>query len=86
MFAKLPSAFKIDTPLGSYNPDWAYVEEADGERRVYFVTETKGGKNGEPALRDAEKIKIGCAKKHFEALTSETTSITTCARPTNTRR
>ena len=46
----------------------AYVEEADGERRVYFVTETKGGKNGEPALRDAEKIKIGCAKKHFEAL------------------
>ena len=68
VFAKLPSAFKIDTPLGSYNPDWAYVEEADGERRVYFVTETKGGKNGEPALRDAEKIKIGCAKKHFEAL------------------
>lgn len=68
VFAKLPSAFKIDTPLGSYNPDWAYVEETDGERRVYFVTETKGGKNGEPALRDAEKIKIGCAKKHFEAL------------------
>lgn len=68
VFAKLPSAFKIDTPLGSYNPDWAYVEESDGERRVYFVTETKGGKNGEPALRDAEKIKIGCAKKHFEAL------------------
>lgn len=68
VFAKLPSAFKIDTPLGSYNPDWAYVEEVGGERRVYFVTETKGGKNGEPALRDAEKIKIGCAKKHFEAL------------------
>lgn len=66
--ARIPSTFKIDTPLGSYNPDWAYVEEADGERRVYFVTETKGGKNGEPALRDAEKIKIGCAKKHFEAL------------------
>ena len=68
VFAKLPSAFKIDTPLGSYNRDWAYVEEADGERRGYFVTETKGGKNGEPALRDAEKIKIGCFKKHFEAL------------------
>lgn len=33
-----------------------------------FAAETKGGKNGEPALRDAEKIKIGCAKKHFEAL------------------
>lgn len=27
-----------------------------------------GGSGLEPALRDAEKIKIGCAKKHFEAL------------------
>ena len=86
MFAKLPSAFKIDTPLGSYNPDWAYVEEADGERRVYFVTETKGGKNGEPALRDAEKIKIAAPRSTSRRWTSETTSITTCARPTNTRR
>ncbi len=68
VFAKLPSSFKIDTPLGSYNPDWAYVEEAAGEHRVYFVTETKSGKNGEPALRDAEKIKVDCAKKHFAAL------------------
>ena len=69
VFAKLPSKFKIDTPLGSYNPDWAYVEEEeDGEHRVYFVTETKGGKNGEPALRDAERLKIGCAKEHFKTL------------------
>ena len=69
VFAKLPSKFKIDTPLGSYNPDWAYVEEGkDGEHRVYFVTETKGGKNGEPALRDAERLKIGCAKEHFKTL------------------
>lgn len=68
VFAKLPSSFKIDTPLGSYNPDWAYVEESQGEHRVYFVTETKGGKNGEPTLRDAERIKIECARKHFEVL------------------
>ena len=71
VFAKLPSSFKIDTPLGSYNPDWAYVEESNGEHRVYFVTETKGGKNGEPNLRDAEKLKIACAEKHFEALALE---------------
>ena len=69
VFGKLPSKFKIDTPLGSYNPDWAYVEELDGgKRNVYFVTETKGGKNGEPNLRDAEKIKIRCAKQHFKSL------------------
>ncbi len=68
VFAKLPSSFKIDTPLGSYNPDWAYVEEKDGENRVYFVTETKGGTNGDPALRDSERAKIECAKKHFATL------------------
>ena len=31
VFAKLPSKFKIDTPLGSYNPDWAYVEEVQDD-------------------------------------------------------
>ena len=68
VFAKLPSKFKIDTPLGSYNPDWAYVEEVDGKERVYFVMETKGGGNGTPNLRPLEKAKIDCARKHFEAL------------------
>ena len=37
-------------------------------RRVYFVTETKVGKNGEPALRDAERMKIKCAQKHLATL------------------
>lgn len=68
VYAKLPAKFVIDTPLGTYNPDWAYVEEVDGEQRVYFVTETKGGKNGDPHLRDTERMKIECAEKHFAAL------------------
>ena len=68
VFAKLPSKFKIDTPLGSYNPDWAYVEDVDGKQRVYFVTETKGGGNGTPTLRPSERAKIECAQKHFDAL------------------
>lgn len=66
VFAKLPSKFKIDTPLGSYNPDWAYVEEADGKECVYFVIETKGKARGEN--RPSEEAKIECAEKHFEAL------------------
>lgn len=66
VFAKLPDKFKIDTPLGSYNPDWAYVEEVDGHERVYFVTETKGKPRG--MNRRAEEMKINCAEKHFEAL------------------
>lgn len=68
VFAKLPAKFKIDTPLGGYNPDWAYVEEIDGRQRVYFVVETKGGSNGNPTLRPTEKAKIDCARQHFDAL------------------
>lgn len=68
VFAKLPDSFKIDTPLGSYNPDWAYVVEVEGERRVYFVTETKGGGNNDIHVRPAEQGKIECAKKHFAAI------------------
>ena len=66
VFAKLPDKFKIDTPLGSYNPDWAYVEEVEGKERVYFVMETKGKARGQN--RPTEEAKIDCAQKHFEAL------------------
>jgi type III restriction enzyme len=66
VFAKLPSKFKIDTPLGSYNPDWAYVEEVQGRERVYFVMETKGKARG--TNRPTEEAKIDCAEKRFEAL------------------
>lgn len=69
VFAKLPSKFTIDTPVGSYNPDWAYVtEDAYGGKRVFFVVETKGGGNIDPATRPREAAKIDCARKHFAAL------------------
>lgn len=68
VYTKLPPSFTIDTPLGSYNPDWAYVEENNGERRLYFVIETKGGTGGEAAMRPREKLKTDCARKHFAVL------------------
>lgn len=68
VFAKLPARFKIETPLGPDNPDWAYVQEIDGEHRVYFVTETKGGGNDDTHTRPAEQGKMDCAEKHFETL------------------
>jgi type III restriction enzyme len=30
-YFKLPFWFKIDTPIGTYNPDWAIVAETKGE-------------------------------------------------------
>lgn len=69
-YAKLPDWFKISTPLGSYNPDWAVLIEKDGEQKLYFVLETKGNIQIE-FLRPAEYDKIMCGYKHFEALGNE---------------
>jgi type III restriction enzyme len=37
----MPAWFKVPTPLGTYNPDWAVLVEKDGTERLYFVVETK---------------------------------------------
>ena len=65
VFAKLPKAFKIPTPLGEYNPDWAIVREDGDERIVYLVCETKGDLNN---LRDEERGRISCGRAHFKEL------------------
>ena len=67
VYAKLPSWFVIDTPLGDYNPDWALVWEDNGKQSLYFVMETKGGLF-EDAMRITEQAKIKCGEKHFEAI------------------
>lgn len=67
LYAKLPDWFKIDTPLGSYNPDWAVLIEVDGKEKLYFVVETKSTLFTD-ALRPTEKAKIACGKEHFKAL------------------
>ncbi|MBI3090490.1 MAG: DEAD/DEAH box helicase family protein [Candidatus Tectomicrobia bacterium] len=67
VYAKLPGWFKVPTPLGAYNPDWAVLVEKDGAERLYFVVETKGGLFPDE-LRDKERAKIECGKEHFKAL------------------
>lgn len=67
VYAKLPAWFKVPTPLGTYNPDWAVLVEVDGEERLYFVVETKGSLFTDD-LRDGEAAKIACGEAHFKAL------------------
>ncbi|MCE9517401.1 hypothetical protein K8Q96_00145, partial [Candidatus Nomurabacteria bacterium] len=67
IFIKLPAWFKVETPLGSYNPDWAVVLNKNGEDKLYFVIETKGSILSEN-LRYIEDSKIKCGEKHFEAI------------------
>ncbi|EPL3542361.1 type III restriction-modification system endonuclease [Serratia marcescens] len=67
LYAKLPGWFKVPTPLGSYNPDWAVLVEEDDAQRLYFVVETKSSLFADD-LRDKESAKIVCGKAHFQAL------------------
>ncbi len=70
LFIKLPTWFKIETPLGTYNPDWAIVKAASpgsDEERLYLVRETKGTTQLFD-LAESERQKIQCGIAHFDAL------------------
>jgi type III restriction enzyme len=67
VYAKLPGWFKVPTPLGTYNPDWAVLVVKDGAERLYFVVETKSSLFAED-LREKEGAKIKCGEAHFKAL------------------
>jgi len=74
-FLKLPSYYKIQTPIGEYEPDFGIVMKRkqlrEGkESEFYFVIETKGTNdiNDKKALKESEVYKILCAVKHFNAL------------------
>jgi type III restriction enzyme len=59
-YFKLPFWFKIQTPIGKYNPDWALIKK--NEKTVYFVAETKSAGQ---ELKTSEKRKIKCGHAHF---------------------
>jgi type III restriction enzyme len=65
LFVKLPRWFKVETPIGEYNPDWAILKHDDTV--LYLVRETKGTKDFEK-LRNSEAEKIRCGRKHFQEL------------------
>ena len=67
VYAKLPGWFRVSTPLGTYNPDWAVLVEQDGAERLYFVVETKSSLFTDDQ-RNKESAKIECGKAHFTAL------------------
>jgi type III restriction enzyme len=66
-YIKLPKWFKIDTPVGTYNPDWALAYKND--QLLYFVAETKntgGGHVDIGLLRPIEDLRIECGRRHFK--------------------
>ena len=75
LFMKLPDKFRIPTPVGDYNPDWAIiktevkteVKTEEGQDRLYLIRETKSSLNP-TKRRPGENAKINAAIKHFEAI------------------
>ncbi|WP_182651876.1 DEAD/DEAH box helicase family protein [Flavobacterium sp. SOK18b] len=74
-FLKLPSWYKIKTPIGNYEPDFGLVMKrkslkTGSESEFYFVIETKGTNDihDKKALKESEIYKIRCAMKHFQKL------------------
>ncbi len=69
LFVKLPKQFKIDTPIGPYNPDWAIVkhDQYGGKEKIYMVRETKGTTSRDQ-LRPFEWSKIQFGEAHFNTI------------------
>ncbi|MBO0982187.1 DEAD/DEAH box helicase family protein [Microbacterium sp. SD291] len=67
LFMKLPPKFRIDTPVGPYNPDWAIIKQEGGEDRIYMIRETKSTLD-ESKRRPSENAKIKAAHAHFAAI------------------
>jgi type III restriction enzyme len=85
LYVKLPSWFKVRTPVGEYNPDWAIVmEDRDahgdptGEPLLYLVRETKAA-NWRTSLRPEERRKIKCGERHFEGALGVSYKVVTTA-------
>lgn len=68
LFLKLPHWFKVETPLGNYNPDWAIVRRESAGHYLYLVRETKGTDVIEKLQWETEGWKIKFGEAHFEAV------------------
>lgn len=69
VYAKLPKAFSIPTPVGDYSPDWAIAFHRGTVKHIFFVAETKGSRDVND-LKPLELAKITCTKKLFASLSS----------------
>jgi|688.fasta_scaffold68986_2 type III restriction enzyme len=68
LFVKLPDWYKVSTPVGSYNPDWAIVRKEETDLSLYLVRETKGSSNLDDLFREAEIWKVTFGRSHFDAI------------------
>jgi type III restriction enzyme len=69
----------VQTPLGTYNPDWAIVKQvSEDEQKLYLIRETKGTRD-QLRLRVGEGEKIYCGQQHFDVLDVDFNVITSAS-------
>ena len=68
LFLKLPDWYKIPTPLGNYNPDWAFIRDGELGRRYHLVRETKGTDDIDRLQWESEGWKIHFGVAHYNAI------------------
>ena len=88
---KLPSRFKVPTPLGSYNPDWAAVIEEQGHERLTLSSRRRARLTSRYYARPSDRRSTppsGTSRRSALRSTSPTSSIPTsqwCRWQTSTR-
>ena len=82
LFVKLPRWFKIDTPIGEYNPDWAFVTEREesstscARPRARSTAKNAGPRKTRRSLRPAafrsprDRLRRGDVARGSEILTT----------------
>ena len=70
MFFKLPQNFKVRTPIGNYNPDWAVYLDKDGHEGLYWGTDVEKLKEGVRFINlwKKEGRKVFSYEKYIRAL------------------
>ena len=70
VYAKLPRAFQIPTPVGAYAPDWAIAMNKGDVKHIFFIAETKGSLQS-MQLNAIENAKIDCCSHLFKEISTD---------------
>ena len=70
VYAKLPRAFQIPTPVGAYAPDWAIAMNKGDVKHIFFIAETKGSLQS-MQLNAIENAKIDCCSHLFREISTD---------------
>jgi type III restriction enzyme len=70
VYAKLPKAFSIPTPVRAYTPNWAIAFKQGTVKHIFYIAKAKDSMLTFE-IRPIEETKIMCARYSFGIITSD---------------